>query len=136
MASHPKDTKNPRFGHLPLSTSGPEECALTVTHAISASSLPKLTCTVGISLAEFAIPQQGFCLSSERTQGYVLLLCPVLSSEGLHFRAMIYIQRSVEDRDTDLGLGNRFQATQLITPKCPDAGRTGEKSLPAVQQPL
>nr|AUW31062.1 putative malic enzyme [Cladonia uncialis subsp. uncialis] len=29
--SHPKDTKHPRFGHLPLSTSGPEECALTGT---------------------------------------------------------------------------------------------------------
>ena len=28
--SHPKDTKHPRFGHLPLSTSGPEKCALTV----------------------------------------------------------------------------------------------------------
>ncbi|MCJ1309366.1 NAD-dependent malic enzyme, mitochondrial [Agyrium rufum] len=26
---HPKEEKNPRFGHLELSTSGPEECALT-----------------------------------------------------------------------------------------------------------
>lgn len=30
MSSYPKDKKNPKFGHLPLSTSGPEECALTV----------------------------------------------------------------------------------------------------------
>ena len=30
-SQHPKDTKNPKFGHLPLSTSGPEECALTGT---------------------------------------------------------------------------------------------------------
>lgn len=29
MSSHPKEKKNPKFGHLPLSTSGPEECALT-----------------------------------------------------------------------------------------------------------
>ena len=28
--SHSIGTKNPKFGHLPLSTSGPEECALTV----------------------------------------------------------------------------------------------------------
>lgn len=32
MSSHP-DKKNPKFGHLPLSTSGPEECALTVINA-------------------------------------------------------------------------------------------------------
>ena len=31
--SHHKDAKNPKFGHLPLSTSGPEECALTVWEA-------------------------------------------------------------------------------------------------------
>ena len=42
--SHPKDTKHPRFGHLPLSTSGPEECALTVMRCLSISSLgPGLT---------------------------------------------------------------------------------------------
>ncbi|KAE9989776.1 hypothetical protein EG327_002243 [Venturia inaequalis] len=29
MAEHPKDKKHPHFGHLPLSTSGPQECALT-----------------------------------------------------------------------------------------------------------
>ena len=33
--SHSKDTKNPRFGHLPLSTSGPERCALTVISYLS-----------------------------------------------------------------------------------------------------
>ncbi len=31
MSSHPKDKNNAKFGHLPLSTSGPEECALTVS---------------------------------------------------------------------------------------------------------
>lgn len=30
MASRAKDTKNPKFGHLPLSTSGPLETTLTV----------------------------------------------------------------------------------------------------------
>ncbi|OCK83975.1 hypothetical protein K432DRAFT_346078 [Lepidopterella palustris CBS 459.81] len=29
MGSHPKEEKHPKFGHLPLSTSGPQECALT-----------------------------------------------------------------------------------------------------------
>jgi len=28
MAAHPKETKHPKFGHLPLSTSGPQDCAL------------------------------------------------------------------------------------------------------------
>ena len=32
MSSYPKDVKNAKFGRLPLSTSGPEECALTVCH--------------------------------------------------------------------------------------------------------
>ena len=42
--SHPKDTKHPRFGHLPLSTSGPEHCALTVMKSLPISSLgPELT---------------------------------------------------------------------------------------------
>lgn len=42
--SHPKDTKHPRFGHLPLSTSGPESCALTVMKCLTVSSLgPGLT---------------------------------------------------------------------------------------------
>ena len=36
--SHPKDTKHPRFGHLPLSTSGPELCALTVMRRLTISS--------------------------------------------------------------------------------------------------
>ncbi|KAF2197506.1 hypothetical protein GQ43DRAFT_380852 [Delitschia confertaspora ATCC 74209] len=29
MSSHPKEKNNERFGHLPLSTSGPQECSLT-----------------------------------------------------------------------------------------------------------
>lgn len=33
MASFSKEKNNPKFGHLPLSTSGPEECALTVYDA-------------------------------------------------------------------------------------------------------
>ena len=37
--SHPKDTKHPRFGHLPLSTSGPEKCALTVMQCLKTTSL-------------------------------------------------------------------------------------------------
>ena len=37
--SHPKDIKHPRFGHLPLSTSGPESCALTVMKCLTISSL-------------------------------------------------------------------------------------------------
>ena len=37
--SHSKDTKHPRFGHLPLSTSGPEQCALTVINFSSVSAL-------------------------------------------------------------------------------------------------
>ena len=42
--SHSKDTKNPRFGHLPLSTSGPEQCALTVMRHLPISALaPGLT---------------------------------------------------------------------------------------------
>ena len=42
--SHSKDTKNPRFGHLPLSTSGPEQCALTVIKNLSVSTVaPGLT---------------------------------------------------------------------------------------------
>lgn len=41
---HSKDTKHPRFGHLPLSTSGPEQCALTVMKYPSRSALaPGLT---------------------------------------------------------------------------------------------
>ena len=31
MAAHPKDETHPKFSHLPLSTSGPQECALTVS---------------------------------------------------------------------------------------------------------
>ena len=42
--THSKDTKHPRFGHLPLSTSGPESCALTVMRRLIISSLgPGLT---------------------------------------------------------------------------------------------
>ena len=42
--SYSKDTKHPRFGHLPLSTSGAEQCALTVLNCLSISSLgPRLT---------------------------------------------------------------------------------------------
>ena len=32
MPSYPKEVENEKFGRLPLSNSGPEECALTVCH--------------------------------------------------------------------------------------------------------
>jgi hypothetical protein len=32
MSSHTKQQKNKKFGHLPLSTSGPQETSLTVQH--------------------------------------------------------------------------------------------------------
>lgn len=41
MASHPKEKKNPKFGHLPLSTSGPQECALTVRTWFAAGGIVK-----------------------------------------------------------------------------------------------
>ncbi|KAI4121259.1 MAG: hypothetical protein LQ347_006913, partial [Umbilicaria vellea] len=41
MSWHNKDTKHPRFGHLPLSTSGPQECALTGTALLRSPYLNK-----------------------------------------------------------------------------------------------
>ena len=35
MSSYPEDAGNEKFGRLPLSNSGPEECALTVHHNAS-----------------------------------------------------------------------------------------------------
>ncbi|KAA6415822.1 MAG: putative NAD-dependent malic enzyme [Lasallia pustulata] len=41
MSTHNKDTKHPRFGHLPLSTSGPQGCALTGTALLRSPYLNK-----------------------------------------------------------------------------------------------
>lgn len=35
--AHPKDKKHPKFGHLPLSTSGPQPCALTGTALLTSA---------------------------------------------------------------------------------------------------
>ena len=43
MSSQPKDKNNPKYGHLPLSTSGPEECALTVLNSLSLSPSSQLS---------------------------------------------------------------------------------------------
>ncbi|KAJ9666325.1 NAD-dependent malic enzyme, mitochondrial [Coniosporium apollinis] len=41
MGAHPKDKRHPRFGHLPLATSGPQECALTGVALLRAPYLNK-----------------------------------------------------------------------------------------------
>ena len=52
------------------------------------------------------------------------------------FTLETYIPCLVKYGDTDFEILYRFQAAQLATAKCPDPGRTGKESLPAVQQPL
>ncbi|KAK4952269.1 NAD-dependent malic enzyme, mitochondrial, partial [Elasticomyces elasticus] len=41
MPGHNKDAKHPKFGHLPLSTSGPQDCALTGSHLLRTPYLNK-----------------------------------------------------------------------------------------------
>lgn len=69
MSSHPKDKNNPKYGHLPLSTSGPEDCALTVLNAHSLPPSSYLTNHPGFIPPPLPLPQQRQRLSAQRTQG-------------------------------------------------------------------
>ena len=56
--SHSVGTKNPKFGHLPLSTSGPEECALTVLAMIPSlcDTIASIWLTLGRVWPSFDLP--------------------------------------------------------------------------------
>src|SRR6266480_3393649 len=73
MAEHPKSQKHPKFGHLPRSTSGPQECALTASPPIpldlqSMSHTQLTSYLAGRRTPPLPIPQQRLRLFPLRTK--------------------------------------------------------------------
>lgn len=58
MAKHNKDVKHPQFGHLPLSTSGPVECALTGTALLRSPYLNKGSAFTKVGRTDATLPAQ------------------------------------------------------------------------------
>jgi len=74
MSTHPKDTKHPQFSHLPLSTSGPESCALTVAPLpFPLPLLPQLTSNQGTALLRSPYHNKGSAFPFNERRDFELL---------------------------------------------------------------